>query len=152
MGVGGNNMAGMDKIVYWLTTFATDSEQNREECLKELVQEGEWKTYAFKRGNRQHKHIRKGHRICFYAAPHGVVAYATVAREPKSGGSWKYPWVCPLRVFSFIRRPVVIDAELRRRLNAFKKKRPNARRQWGWFVQVTRPLTLHDFKLLIGGK
>jgi len=42
--------------------------------------------------------------------------------------------------------PVVIDAALRSKLDAFKKSDPN--KAWAWFVQATRKITEHDFKIL----
>ena len=48
----------------------------------------------------------------------------------------------------FFDAPVVIDAALRPRLDAFDGKIPAA--PWSWFVQTTRSLSDHDFAVLTG--
>nr|QNO54515.1 hypothetical protein LPKEAICH_00005 [Methanosarcinales archaeon ANME-1 ERB7] len=48
-----------------------------------------------------------------------------------------------------LENPIVIDATLRSQLNAFKNRELN--KSWAWFVQATRRITEHDFKVLTGG-
>jgi hypothetical protein len=48
----------------------------------------------------------------------------------------------------FFNKPIVIDATLRQRLDAFKgRDRGKAR---AWFVRATRVLTAADFERLVG--
>jgi hypothetical protein len=58
-----------------------------------------------------------------------------------------YPWAFGVRdVRYYLETPVIINAELRARLNAFKDKDP--RGNWSWFVQGTGYVTSRDFRLL----
>ena len=61
----------------------------------------------------------------------------------------RYPWAFRVKdVRFFLDRPIVVDLVLRRGLDAFKESDPEA--AWGWFVQATRRITVHDFGLLTG--
>jgi len=42
--------------------------------------------------------------------------------------------------------PVIIDAELRQKLDAFRGKDPN--KSWAWFVQATRKINKNDYGIL----
>lgn len=60
-----------------------------------------------------------------------------------------YPWVFDLKDSNlYFENLTIIDAELRAKLDAFKGKDPNES-NWAWFVQSTKKISEHDFKLLI---
>jgi len=136
---------------YWLTPVKGDEERTAEEEIKILV--GEEKIYAFGERTPGRRCIKPGDRICFYAAGNGVVAHAKVAstperkRHPKIRHPDKYPWVFHLKdVRLYLDNPVIINAELRGKLDAFQGKNPD--QGWAWFVQATRRITRRDFELL----
>jgi hypothetical protein len=57
------------------------------------------------------------------------------------------PWTLDLvseRVY--LDSPVVIDAALRAKLDAFKGRDPS--KQWAWFVQSTHGISKDDFEIL----
>jgi len=61
----------------------------------------------------------------------------------------KYPWAFQVKdVRYFFEKPVVIDANLRSRLEAFHGRDPS--KAWAWFVQATRIVSGHDFEVLVG--
>lgn len=63
--------------------------------------------------------------------------------------SERFPWVFRLGDPTlYVDRPVVIDAELRNQLEAFKDRDP--KKSWAWYVQGTGRVTEHDFKILTG--
>jgi hypothetical protein len=135
------------KVAYWLTTIASD-DGTGEEWLEEAL--GKYHYYAFGKGNPKQVELKRGDRICFYAAPRGVVADATVLHRPEDrkrpdGDRYKeYPWVCLLKnVNLYLNKPVVIDPTMRWRLDEFKGR--DHRKNWGWFVQRTRELSPRDF-------
>jgi len=139
------------EVAYWLTPVKSHEEETAEECISILV--GEERIYAFGERNPGRKHIKPGDRICFYATGKGVVADARVVSRPERNPHpkvyhpEKYPWVFRLDNATFyIDEPIVIDAEVRTRLDAFQDRDPN--RPWAWFVQVTRKISEHDFSIL----
>ena len=136
---------------YWLTPVKSDEEETADECIQHLV--GEEKIYAFGERTPGRRHIKPGDYICFYSAGKGVVAHAQIAsqpehkKHPRVRHSERYPWVFSVKnVHLYLENPVVIDAALRSKLDAFKKSDPN--KAWAWFVQATRKITEHDFKIL----
>jgi hypothetical protein len=61
----------------------------------------------------------------------------------------RFPWAFGVKdVRYFFDKPVVIDAALRSRLDAFRGRDPN--KAWAWLVQGTKVVTAHDFRVLIG--
>lgn len=139
------------EVAYWLTPVKSHEEETAEECISILV--GEERIYAFGERNPGRKHIKPGDRICFYATGKGVVADARVVSRPERNPHpkvyhpEKYPWVFRLdNATLYIDEPIVIDAEVRTRLDAFQDRDPN--RPWAWFVQVTRKISEHDFSIL----
>jgi hypothetical protein len=139
---------------YWLTPVKSDEEETADECIQCLV--GEEKIYAFGERTPGRRHLKPGDYICFYSAGKGVVAHAQIAsqpehkRHPRVRHSEQYPWVFRVKnVHLYLENPIVIDAALRGKLDAFKKSDPN--KAWGWFVQATRKISEHDFKILIRG-
>ncbi|MHA1278520.1 MAG: hypothetical protein ACTSQ8_15110 [Candidatus Helarchaeota archaeon] len=59
----------------------------------------------------------------------------------------KYPWTFRVgKGVLYLHDPVVIDADLRNCLEAFRDRDPN--KPWAWFVQATRKVSAHDFNVL----
>ena len=59
----------------------------------------------------------------------------------------RYPWVFQVTdVELYLDRPVVLDAQLRSRLEAFLGRAPD--QSWSWFVQANHIVSGHDFNLL----
>jgi len=46
----------------------------------------------------------------------------------------------------YLDNPVVLDAALRRQLEAFQHR--DEEKSWAWFVQATHRVTAHDFTVL----
>jgi len=136
---------------YWITPVKSGEERTAEEEIRTLV--GDHKVYAFGERTAGRRLLAPGDWICFYATQTGVVGYAQVASAPARQPHRailhpeEYPWTFALTGPQlYVEEPVVIDAELRGRLNAFDKKNPE--QGWAWFVQATHRVTKHDFDLL----
>ena len=139
---------------YWLTPVKSDEEQTADECIQSLV--GEEKIYAFGERTPGRRHLKPGDYICFYSTGKGVVAHAQSdslperKEHPKVHHSERYPWIFHVKeAYLYLENPIVIDATLRSQLDAFKNRELN--KSWAWFVQATRRITEHDFKVLTGG-
>ncbi len=139
---------------YWLTPVKSEEEQTAEDCIQSLV--GEEKIYAFGERTPGRRHLKQGDYICFYSTGKGVIAHAQIAsrperkEHPKVRHTERYPWVFRVKdVHLYLENPVVIDAALRSKLDAFKNRELN--KAWAWFVQATRKITESDFKVLTGG-
>jgi hypothetical protein len=139
------------EIAYWLTPVKSYPEETAEECIRILV--GEEHIYAFGERTPGRKHLKPGDRICFYASGTGVVAHARVVSSPEKKSHHRvrhperYPWVFRLdKTDLYLDGPIVIDASLRSRLDAFQGRDLN--KSWAWFVQATRKITEHDFGIL----
>jgi len=137
--------------VYWLTSVKSDERGTAEETIQTLV--GQEHMYAFGEETPGRKLIKPDDWICFYAAGKGVIAHAKVASIPEKKphrlirSPDKYPWTFHLADAAlYPDAPIVISAEVRNSLDAFRERDPNT--PWGWFVQVTHKLTEHDFNLL----
>jgi hypothetical protein len=148
---GSSDSESIGEITYWLTPVRSDEDVTAEECIQTLVEQE--KIYAFGDKTPRRKDIKPGDWICFYANTKGVVAHAKVAsppenkEHPKVRDSKKYPWVFSLEnPLLYLDNPVVIDAELRKKLDAFQDRDPNKR--WAWYVQATRKISEHDFNIL----
>jgi hypothetical protein len=138
-------------IKYWLTPVKSGENETAEECVRRLV--GEVKIYAFGERTPGRKVIKPGDWICFYASGNGVIAHAEVASYPELKKHRaikepdKYPWIFELKnTDPYIEEPVVINATLRAKLNAFAGREQSSR--WAWLVQGTSKITEHDFKVL----
>lgn len=136
---------------YWLTPVKSTEEQTAEDCIKSLV--GQERIFAFSERTPGRKHLKPGDWICFYATTKGVVAHARIISHPEKKKHpgvrqpEKYTWVFGLdNIELYLDHPVVIDASLREKLDAFQGRDPN--RNWAWFVQSTCKISMHDFKLL----
>jgi hypothetical protein len=140
-----------NEIVYWITSVKSHDEETAEECIKKLVYEEN--IYAFGDRTPGRKDIKPGDWICFYATQNGIVAHAEITSEARNEPHEsvlfpeRYPWVFNVdNVKIYIDNPVIIDAELRNKLEAFKGRDPN--KSWAWFVQSTRKIEKYDFELL----
>jgi hypothetical protein len=148
-------MADVDDIseaTYWLTPVKSDEKGTAEDVVLELVKQHNM--YAFGERTPGRRHIQPRDYICFYANGNGVIGHARVVSYPKKEPHPKvhhpdrYPWTLNLdSVRTYLDNPVVIDSDMRSRLDAFDGRDPNTS-TWGWFVQATRKLTAHDFALL----
>ena len=139
------------EVSHWLTPVKADEVQTAEEVIKTLV--GEEEVYAFADRTPGRKHIAPGDWICFYATGNGVVGHARVVSKPEKKSHSKvrkpekYRWTFKLEdPVLYLESPVVIDATTRIKLDAFANRNPN--RPWAWFVQATRKITNHDFRIL----
>jgi hypothetical protein len=136
---------------YWLSPVRDDEARTAEEAIQILV--GKEKIYAFGERTPGRRHLKPGDHICFYAAGKGVVAHAGVASvaehkpHPAVHDSEKYPWTFQLEdTHLYLRDPIIIDASLRTRLDAFKDR--DTSKAWAWLVQATRNISAHDFSIL----
>lgn len=139
------------EAAYWLTSVKSTKEETAEECIQKLV--GREQIYAFGERTPGRKHLKPGDWICFYESGKGVVAHAIITTSPekkphpKVRQSHQYPWVFHLdRSKLYLDDPTVINAGLRSRLDAFEGRDPEG--PWAWFVQATRSITHHDFRIL----
>lgn len=139
------------EVAYWLTPCKSEEDYTSEEAIQTLV--GQEKIYAFGERTPGRKYIKPGDGICFYATGKGVVGHAKVTSlpekkpHPKVHHPEKYPWVFRVRETKlYLDDPIIIDANLRSKLDAFRGRDPN--KPWGWFVQATRRISAYDFKIL----
>jgi hypothetical protein len=140
-------------VAYWLTPVASDEEQTAEEVIQALV--GDTGIYAFGERTPGRGKLKPGDWMCFYASGKGIAAHAKVSSAPvkkphrKVRHSDKYPWVFSLTdAVLHLDNPVVIDLEVRAKLEAFKGRDPS--KSWAWFVQGTHEITERDFSMLTG--
>jgi len=144
--------AGAEETNYWLTPVKSFPEESAQEGIQRLV--GQGRMYAFGDRTPGRKSIKPGDWICFYASGGvGVVAHAQVASFPREESHpgvrlpERYPWVFDLKDPElYLDDPTVVDADLRARLDVFEETDPGA--QWAWFVQTTRSISRHDFRVL----
>jgi hypothetical protein len=139
-------------VAYWLTPVKADEEATAEETIRTLV--GKEEVYAFGDRTPGRKDLKPGDWICFYATSKGVVGHAKVASRPdkkmlstKVRHPDKYPWQFQLSdVRLYLENPIVIDDELRSRLEYFRGR--DLSKPWAWFVQATRRIGKNDFDIL----
>jgi hypothetical protein len=141
------------QVSYWLSPVIANDEQTAEEVIQSLV--GVRGIYAFGERTPGRKHLKTGDMICFYAAGNGVVGHAKVASYPEKKSDpaiqdpERYPWLFSLEDNrTYIDSPIIIDAALRAKLDAFKNRDSN--KAWSWFVFTTRKISENDFKMLTG--
>jgi EVE domain len=139
---------------YWITPVKDHEKETAIDCVKNLV--GKHGIYAFGERTPGRTHIKKGDWLCFYASGDGIVAHAKVASAPEKKPDERvihpqdYPYT--LRVQDqrlYAGDPFVLDAKVRQQLDAFRGRDPD--KSWSWFVQATRKITEHDFRLLTRG-
>lgn len=143
---------GEGEIVYWLTPIRASEDETIEDAFDSLLVKN--KIYAFGERTPGRSEIKSEDRICFYASGKGVSAYATVASSPIKRfhnaikDPEKYPWIFSLKDAKInSENPIVINASIRAKLDAFKDKDPTTT-IWSWFVVCTRKISENDFKIL----
>lgn len=162
------NLGGTEQ--YWLTPVKTSDLGTAEASIKILV--GREHVFFFGEKTPGRKSLRSGDQICFYATEKGVVADAKVVSVPEKalgltdrmerthGSSARelvrkmnarFPLAFRLNeVRVYTSNPIVIDVELRAKLEAFVGRDPS--RGWSWFVVATHRISRHDFELLTRNK
>lgn len=135
---------------YLLTPVASETDVTAEETIRSLL---DHKVYVFGDKTPGRKKLKPGDMLAFYEAGKGVVASAKVTSKPEqtkvtfARHAEKFPWSFQVTdVKYFFDNPVLIDAEVRSKLDAFQSHNPLG--PWSWFVQSTHYLTEHDFKVL----
>lgn len=138
------------RVNYFLAPAKGDETRTAEDIVRYLV--GEKKLWAFGERTPYREVLKPGDKICFYASGKGVVAHAEIATKPEKVKKPEikelrgYPWIFKLKnVRLYLDDPVILDADLRSKLDVFKERDQSA---WGWFVHRTQKITEHDFKLL----
>jgi len=139
-----------ERVNYFLAPAKGDETRTAEDIVRYLV--GEKKLWAFGERTPYREVLKPGDKICFYASGKGVVAHAEIATKPEKVKKPEikelrgYPWIFKLKnVRLYLDDPVILDANLRSKLDVFKERDQSA---WGWFVHRTQKITEHDFKLL----
>jgi len=139
-----------ERVNYFLAPAKGDETHAAEDIVRYLV--GEKKLWAFGERTPYREVLKPGDKICFYASGKGVVAHAEIATKPEKVKKPEikelrgYPWIFKLKnVRLYLDDPVILDADLRSKLDVFKKRDQSA---WGWFVHRTQKITEHDFMLL----
>lgn len=142
---------------WWITSVSDKQDKSAREFLRELLEFG-W--YLLGDSTPGRKQMSVGDKICYHLKGEGVAAEATVASAPtkhvppeiQSYSYGKFSW--SLRIHSsrlFLDKPIVIDAALRERLEAFHDRDLTNPKSWVWFVQMTHKISQKDFRLLTGG-
>jgi Type I restriction enzyme R protein N terminus (HSDR_N) len=139
-----------DGPLFFTTPVKDEPDATVEETLHSLLDKG---VYVFGDRTAGRARLRSGDRICFYSSGVGVVADAVIASPAERKGvefakhTVNYPWAFAVRdVRYYLETPVIINHEMRAKLDAFRDKDP--RGNWSWFVQGTGYVTGHDFGLL----
>jgi hypothetical protein len=139
------------EVNYWLTPVRSEAEAAAEQIIQTLVAQEQ--IYAFGERTPGRKHLKPGDWLCFHASGKGVIAHAKVISKPekkphpKVRHPDKYPWIFRVgQAKLYVNNPVIIDAEVRAKLEAFQNRDLN--KSWGWFVQATRSISRNDFNIL----
>ena len=140
----------LPRPLYVLTPVADIPEESARETLERLLPAG---VYAFGVNTPQRSKVQAGDKLAFYQTSVGVVADAVVETAPEYKpmpivkNAEHYPWTFKVRdVRMYLDNPLAIDAATRSGLDAFEGKAPD--KGWAWFVQATRLITEHDYRLL----
>lgn len=151
------NRPGSRKILnepplFLIVSVRDDEEATAERTIRSLLDQG-W--YVLGPHAPYRERIVAGTRLCIYVKGRGVVAEASAAgpveerQIPFARKAGRFPYAFSIgAVRYFFDKPIVIDALLRSRLDAFRNKNPMGR--WAHLVQVPRSLTKHDFDILTG--
>lgn len=113
------------------------------------------KIYAFRESTPCRKQMKEGDWLAFYATGIGIVAQGRIKASPEkrehpAAPGKEYSFIVNLdNVKEYYDTPVVLDAEMRARLDAFRGKE-SGKGAWSWFVQSTAKITANDFKVLTG--
>ena len=142
------------EVNYWLTPVRSEPAATAEQVIQTLVKQEQ--IYAYGERTPGRKQIKPGDWLCFHASGKGVIAHAKVMSRPEKKSHPKvlhpdkYPWIFKVgEAKLYLNDPVVIDAEVRAKLEAFQNRDLN--RPWGWFVQATRRISASDFGTLTRG-
>jgi hypothetical protein len=139
-------------VTYWLTPVAKEGPRTPLEVVRRLVVEQQ--VFAIGEVADKKSQLQPGDRICFYATRCvGVVADARVASRPsftQNGDRTDhgtFPYVFDLdEVRAYLDRPILIDRELRGRLDAFAGRDPDG--PFAFFVMGLHRVSERDFGLL----
>ena len=133
-------------VRYFLTPAAARDPETASEVIDRQLKAG---SYSWGENTPYVRDLQPGDRVAFYASGTSrVVAEAEVtSRAVHTQGS--FPWRFGVTPGRSVVPSVRIDADLRARLDAFRGKDAQSTR-WSWFVQVTREVSAHDFRLLTG--
>jgi hypothetical protein len=142
---------------HWITSVADMPHISAQDRIMGLLNTG-WYLFGDNTGGR--KEIKAHDRICFYAKRTGIVAEAVTASKAEYSvpgdlheySLGKYSWA--FKVESprfFFEQPIIIDSNIRARLEIFKDRDLSNPRSWVWLVQGTHRLSQHDFRLLTTG-
>ncbi len=141
-----------EQALFLITPVRDEPGATVQETLESLLGQG---AYVFGDRTTGRKSIKPGDRICFYSSGVGIVADAEIGsraeRRPVrfAKDSANYPWAFTVRdVRFYFDSPVVIDAALRARLQAFTDRGHDPSGPWSWLVQGTRYVNAHDFGIL----
>lgn len=136
--------------MYLLTPVSSEDGVSAEATIRSLLDQG---VYVFGNRTTGRKSLKAGDKIAFYESGKGVVASADIASTAEQKkvrfvkDPDKYPWAFNVtNVRYFFDQPVILDAALRSLLDRYKGRDPAA--PWSWFVQGTRKVSEHDFKIL----
>jgi len=139
------------EVNYWLTPVRSEPGATAEQVIQTLVKQEQ--IYAYGERTPGRKQIKPGDWLCFHASGKGVIAHAKVMStpekktHPKVLHPDKYPWIFRVgEAKLYPDDPVVIDADVREKLEAFQNRDLN--KPWGWFVQATRRISASDFDTL----
>jgi len=139
------------EVNYWLTPVRSEPGATAEQVIQTLVKQEQ--IYAYGERTPGRKQIKPGDWLCFHASGKGVIAHAKIMSRPEKKTHPKvlhpdkYPWIFKVgEAKLYLNDPVVIDAEVRAKLEAFQNRDLN--RPWGWFVQATRRISASDFGTL----
>jgi hypothetical protein len=139
-----------DHVTYWLTPVQSEKFRTAVAIIQILV--GQESIFAFGNRGTVKSSLKPDDKICFYASRTGIVAHARVASVPERKQQLtvdyqRYPWVVRLKhICLYLNNPVVIDDHLRKCSDAFHNREPDV--PWSWFVQHTRRISTHDFRIL----
>jgi hypothetical protein len=140
--------------LYLMTPVKDEPGATVRETLESLLGQG---VYVFGDRTPGRAKIQVGDRICFYSSGVGVVADAEITSAAELRGvhfakdAARFPWAFSVGdVRYYFDSPVVIDAALRSRLDAFVKHGHDPNGFWSFLVQGTRYVTAHDFAVLTG--
>jgi hypothetical protein len=129
------------KPIYLLTPVSDREDATGEQTIRRLLENG-W--YVFGDSTPGRKDLKPGDKLCFYWSKVGVVATAEVSGAPERkkiphvSEPEKYPWAFRVKKAQyFFDRPVVIDSDLRARLEAFKGRDPSS--SWACLWQSWQP-------------
>jgi hypothetical protein len=146
----GEIMSQSNSTSYWI--IPTDAGYD-EMTMKSFLRLLENKIFGFQSLSMGRAKLTIDDRICFYSARMGIVADARVSSKPildRSIIGPFYPYIFGLEDVSvYVENPKKLDSSLRRRLDAFSGKDPEA--LWSWFIRIAHKVTEHDFKILTNG-